>query len=119
VEQVAEQPAVRQAPGIDGLGEAQCRPPAGGVRGEERVPGHTAHDRRERPPRLGVGRDHLVADRARGDLDVIPGHHVGGDKLCEPLQRSTTHIGLRPGLQQRPGEPARGAHIGVGEPGHG
>jgi hypothetical protein len=118
VEQVAVQLAVGQAAGLDGLGEAQRRTPASGMRGQQRVTRRLAHDCAERAGRLGTGRDRLVANGARGELDAVPTQHVRGDELGERPERATTQFGLRPGLDDRPGEPARGAHVCVGEPRH-
>jgi hypothetical protein len=61
--------------------------------------------------RLGPGRDRLVADATRGELDPVPGQYVGRDELGERPQSATTQVGLRPGLDERPGKPARGAHV--------
>ena len=55
---------------------------------------------------------------ARGKLDAIPGHEVRGHELGERLQRTTPQLSLGPGSHDRSREPVRGAHIGVGEPGH-
>ena len=118
VEQVAVQLAVGQAAGLDGLGETQRRTPAGGMREQERVTRRVAHDCRERAGRLGLGGDRLVADSAGGELDAIPRQHVCRDELREPLQRPAAQLGHRPGFDERPGEPVRGTHVWVGEPGH-
>ena len=119
VQQVAVQLAAGQAAGLDGLGEAQRRTPAGGMRGQQRVTRRVAHDCPKRAGRLGPGRDRHVADGARGELDPVPGQHVGGNELGERPERATTQFGLRPGLDERPGEPVRCVHVRVGEPGHG
>jgi hypothetical protein len=119
VQQVAKQLAVGQAARLDGLGQAQCRTPTGGMRRQQRVTRRVAHDRRKRSRRLGLRGDHLMLHRARGQLDTVPRHHVSGDQLRESQQRPAAQLRRRPGLQERPGEPVRGAHICVGEPGHG
>ena len=119
VEQVAVQLAVGQAAGLDGLGEAQRRTPSGGMRGQQRMTRRVAHDRRERTGRLGLGRDRLVSHGAGRELDAIPHQHVCGHELREPRQRPAAQLGHRTGLGERPGEPVRRAHVGVGEPGHG
>ena len=119
VEQVAVQLAAGQAVGLDGLGEAQRRTPAGGMRGQQRVTRRVAHEGLKRAGRLGPGRDRHVADDARGELDPVPGQHVRGNELGERPERTTTQFGLRPGLDERPGEPVRRVHVRVGEPGHG
>ena len=85
VQQVAVQLAAGQAAGLDGLGEAQRRTPTGGMREQERVTRRVAHDRLERAGRLGLGRDRLVTDRARRELDAVPREHIRGDELSEPL----------------------------------
>jgi hypothetical protein len=51
--QVALQLAVGQTAGADGLREAQCRPPAGGMREQQRMTSRVAHDRPKRGRRLG------------------------------------------------------------------
>ena len=77
------------------------------------------HDRVEGAGRLRPDRDRLVIDGARGELDAIPGQDVRGNQLGERPERATPQLGLRPGAHDRAGEPVRGAHVGVGEPGHG
>jgi hypothetical protein len=119
VQQVAVQLAPGQAVGLDGLGEAQRRTPAGGMRGQQRVTRRIAHDCPKRAGRLGPGRDRHVADDARGELDPIPGQHVRGNELSECPERATTQFGLRPRLDERPGKPVRRVHVRVGKPGHG
>ena len=101
VEQVAVQLAAGQPARLDGLGEAQRRTPAGGMRRQQRVTRRVAHDCRERAGRLGLGGDRLVADDARGELDAIPRQHVRGDEFGEPL--------LAPGGAARPPSGPRGA----------
>ena len=76
-------------------------------------------DRLEGAGGLRPDRGRLVIDGARGELDAIPGQDVRGNELGERLQRATSQLGLRPGSHDRSGEPVRGAHVGVGEPGHG
>jgi hypothetical protein len=119
VEQVAVQLAVGQAAGLDGLGEAQRRTPAGGVRRQQRVTRRGVHDRPKRTGRLRLGGDRLVADRARGELDAVPRQHVGGDEPGEPRERPAAQLGHRLGFEERSGEPVRGGHVCVGQPGHG
>ena len=102
VEQVSVQLAVGQAAGLDRLGEAQGRAAAGGMREQERVIRRVAHDRPERAGRLGLGRDRLVADRARRELDAVPRQHVCGDEPGKRLERATAQFGLRPGLRRAP-----------------
>jgi hypothetical protein len=118
-EQVAKQLAVRRAAGLDGIGEAQRRTPAGGMLRQQRVTRRVANDRGERSGRLGLGGDRLVADRTRGQLNAVPRHDVCGDQLRKSHQRPSAHLGGRPGTQERSAEPVRGAHICVGEPRHG
>jgi hypothetical protein len=51
------------------------------MRRQQRMTSRVAHDRRERSGRLGLGRDRLVADRARRQLDPVPRHHICRDQL--------------------------------------
>ena len=53
----------------------------------------------------------LVADRARPQLDPVPRHHICRDQLRKSHQRPPAQLGGRPGPQERPAEPVRGAHI--------
>ena len=109
---------MRQVAGLDGLGETQRRTPAGGMRGQQRVIRRVAHQCRECAGRLGLGRDHVVADRTRGELDAVPRQHVRGDELGESRQRPPAHIRHRAGFDESSGEAVRVAHVCVGEPGH-
>ena len=105
--------------GLHDLRQPQGRAPAGRVRREQRMVARVPDDRLEGAGRLRLGRGRLVIDGARGELDAIPGQDVRGNELGERLQRATSQLGLRPGSYDRSGEPVRGAHVGVGEPGHG
>ena len=111
VEQVAVQHAAGQAAGLDGLGEAKRRTPAGGMREQERMTPRVAHDCLEGAGRLSPGRDRLVADGAAGELDTVPRQHVCGDELGEALQRPAAQLGHRPGFDKRPSEPVHGSHV--------
>jgi hypothetical protein len=51
------------------------------MRRQQRMTSRVAHDRRERSGRLRLGRDRLVADRARRQLDPVPRHHICRDQL--------------------------------------
>jgi hypothetical protein len=119
VQQVAVQLAVGQTAGVDGLGEAQCRPPAVGMRVQERVTSRVAHDRRKRGRRLGLGGNNLVIDRARRELDAIPRQHIGGHELDEPGQRQPAQLRHRPRPDKRADEAVRGIYVCVGKPRHG
>jgi hypothetical protein len=119
VQQVAVELAARERAGLNDLRQPQGRAPAGRVRREQRVVARVPHHRREGAGRLRPDRRRLVIDGARGELDSIPGQDVRGNELGERLQRATLQLGLRPGSHDRADEPVRGAHVGVGEPGHG
>jgi hypothetical protein len=103
---------------FDGLRQAQRLTPAGGMRGQQRMTFRAAHDCRERAGRLGLGGHYLVVDRARAGLHAVPGQYVCGHELGESRQCPAAHVGHRSRFEERLGEPARGAHVGVGEPGH-
>jgi hypothetical protein len=77
------------------------------------------HDCGERAGRLGLGGDSRVADGARGELDAIPRQHVRGHELAKAVQDPAAQLRLGPGLDEPAGEPARGAHVCVGQPRHG
>ena len=119
VQQVAVELAAGERAGLHDLRQPQGRAPAGRVRREQRVVGRVPDDRLEGAGRLRLGRGRLVINGARGELDAIPGQDVRGNELGERLKRATSQLGLRPGSDDRSGEPVRGAHVGVGEPGHG
>ena len=59
-----------------------------------------------------------MSHHAGGELDAIPHQHIRGHELREARQRPASQLGHRTGSKQRPGEPARRAHVGVREPGH-
>jgi hypothetical protein len=103
---------------FDGLRQAQRLTPAGGMRGQQRVTLRAAHDCRERAGRLGLAGHYLVFDRARAGLDAVPGQYVCGHELGESRQCPAAHVRHCSRFQERLGEPVRGAHVGVGEPGH-
>jgi hypothetical protein len=60
----------------------------------------------------------LVPDSARGELDPIPYQHICRDELGEPRRHPMTQSTHDGDLRSSPHEPARGAHLGVGEPAH-
>ena len=76
-------------------------------------------DRVKGPGGLRLGRDRLVANGARGQLDHVPGQDVRGNELGERRERAPAELALSPGFDDRPSEPVCGAHVGVSEPGHG
>jgi hypothetical protein len=53
------------------------------MRRQQRVTGRTTDDGVERAGRLGLGGNRLVADRARGELEAVPRHHICWDQLRE------------------------------------
>src|SRR5439155_14563083 len=119
VEEVPVQLAVGERCGLDELRQAHSGPAARGVRRQERMVSRRLDDRVEGAGGLRLGRDRLVANGARGQLDYIPGQDVRGNELGERRERAPAELALSPGFDDRPSEPVCGAHVRVSEPGHG
>jgi hypothetical protein len=119
VEEVAVQLAAGESSGLDELRQPQSGASAGCMRRQERVVSRPLDDHVEGAAGLRLGRDRLVANGARGQLDPVPREDVRGDELGERVEYASAQFGLRRGLDHPAGEPVCGAHVCVGEPGHG
>jgi hypothetical protein len=87
VKQITVQLAVGQNAGLNGIGQAQRRTPTGGMRRQQRMTRHVAHDRRKRTGRLDIRGKRLVPHDPGGELDPIPHQHICGHELREARQR--------------------------------
>ena len=83
-----------KGPALDELGQPHGGAPAGRVRGQQRVVRRAPDDRLEGAGGLRLGRERLVVDGARGELDPIPREDVRGDELGERMERASPQLGL-------------------------
>ena len=111
VEEVTVQLAVGERSALDELRQPQSRAPSGCVRGQQRMVSRAPDERLEGAGGLRLGRDRLVANGARGELDPVPRQNVGGDEVGERSQRAKTQLSLRPGSGHRQGNSVRGARV--------
>ena len=119
VEEVAVQLAARQGSGVGELGQPHGGASAGRVRGQDRMVSGRLDDRVEGAVELRLSRERVVVDGARGGLDPVPREEVRGDELGERMDDASPQVGLCRSVDHPSGELVRGAHVCVGEPGHG